>query len=67
MIGLSSRLGNHSRDDPFTHAIHRSRQILLDRSVGFIMFNLLRPRFHPLVDLPSRVKREVPLQGLRRG
>lgn len=22
MIGLSSRLGNHSRDDPFTHAIH---------------------------------------------
>ncbi len=54
MIGLPSCLGNHSRDYPFTHAINRSRKILLDRSFSFIMFNPLRLGFLSFIELPSR-------------
>lgn len=54
MIRLPSCLGSHSRSDPFTHAIHRNSQILLDRSISFIKFNHLRLGFLSFVEPSSR-------------
>ncbi len=54
MIRLPSCLGNHSRSDPFTHAIRRNRQILSGRPISFIMFSHLRLDFLWFVEPPSR-------------